>query len=133
MTGHVDLGAVTSFVPRTLNVRPMPLVKLNESLAESPEPVTCTEPGEMVMGVIRLLGSTLALNARLALAIVVICKPQVYTTALTSRHGLGSSLTFADGHAKWFKYTYMCANAGSKAADPGDPDIIWSADGHVVP
>ena len=68
MTGHVDLGAVTSFVPRTLNVRPMPLVKLNESLAESPEPVTCTEPGEMVMGIIRLLGSTLALNARLSIA-----------------------------------------------------------------
>lgn len=62
-----------------------------------------------------------------------ICKPQVYTTALSSRHGGGSGLTFADGHASWYRYTYMCANAGSKAADPGDPDISWSADGHVVP
>ena len=62
-----------------------------------------------------------------------ICKPQVYTTALSSRHGGGSSLTFADGHAAWFKYTYMCANAGSKAADAGVPDISWTADGHVVP
>ena|ERR1039457_2447440 len=62
-----------------------------------------------------------------------ICKPQVYTTDLSSRHGGGSSLTFADGHASWFKYTYMCQNAGSKAADPGVPDIIWTADGHVVP
>jgi prepilin-type N-terminal cleavage/methylation domain-containing protein/prepilin-type processing-associated H-X9-DG protein len=62
-----------------------------------------------------------------------ICKPQVYTTALSSRHGGGSSLTFADGHAAWFKYTYMCANGGSKASDPGAPDIVWTFDGHVVP
>jgi prepilin-type processing-associated H-X9-DG protein len=62
-----------------------------------------------------------------------ICKPQVYTTALSSRHGGGSSLTFADGHAAWFKYAYLCANAGSKAADPGHADISWTADGHAVP
>jgi prepilin-type N-terminal cleavage/methylation domain-containing protein/prepilin-type processing-associated H-X9-DG protein len=62
-----------------------------------------------------------------------ICKPQVYTTALTSRHSAGSSLTFADGHAAWFRYSYMCSNVVSKAADPGVPDISWSADGHVVP
>jgi prepilin-type N-terminal cleavage/methylation domain-containing protein/prepilin-type processing-associated H-X9-DG protein len=62
-----------------------------------------------------------------------ICKPQVYTTALSSRHAGGSSLTFADGHAAWYKYTYVCSNAGSKAADPGDPDISWTANGSVVP
>ena len=62
-----------------------------------------------------------------------ICKPQVYTTALTSRHSSGSSLTFADGHASWFRYNYMCADAGSKAADPGAPDIQWTCDGHIVP
>jgi prepilin-type N-terminal cleavage/methylation domain-containing protein len=62
-----------------------------------------------------------------------ICKPQVYTTDLSSRHAGGSCLTFADGHAYWFKYFYMCANAGGKAADPGEPDISWTADGHVVP
>ena len=62
-----------------------------------------------------------------------ICKPQVYTTALSSRHLGGSSLTFADGHASWYKYSYMCSNAVSKAADPGMGDISWSADGHVVP
>jgi prepilin-type N-terminal cleavage/methylation domain-containing protein/prepilin-type processing-associated H-X9-DG protein len=61
-----------------------------------------------------------------------ICKPQVYTTALTSRHNLGSTLGFTDGHAKWYKYSYMCMNDGSKAADPGDPDISWTYDGHVV-
>jgi hypothetical protein len=62
-----------------------------------------------------------------------ICKPQVYTTDLSSRHSAGSCLTFADGHAHWYKYTYMCANAVSKAADPGVPDIQWSCDGHVIP
>jgi prepilin-type processing-associated H-X9-DG protein len=62
-----------------------------------------------------------------------ICKPQVYTTDLSSRHGNGSSLTFVDGHAQWFKYTYMCADGGSKASDPGVPDISWTFDGHVVP
>jgi hypothetical protein len=62
-----------------------------------------------------------------------ICKPQVYTTDLSSRHVSGSALTFIDGHAAWFKYSYMCLNTPAKAADPGDPDISWTADGHVVP
>jgi hypothetical protein len=62
-----------------------------------------------------------------------ICKPQVYTTALSSRHASGSALTFGDGHARWFKYSYMCMNTPAKAADPGDPDICWTANGSVVP
>ena len=62
-----------------------------------------------------------------------ICKPQVYTTAFTSRHSQGASITFADGHTTWYKYEYVCLNAGAKAADPGRPDIQWSADGHQIP
>jgi prepilin-type N-terminal cleavage/methylation domain-containing protein/prepilin-type processing-associated H-X9-DG protein len=62
-----------------------------------------------------------------------ICKPQVYTSALSARHGGGSDLTFSDGHAQWFKYDYMCIDAGAKAGDPGRPDINWAADGSVVP
>jgi prepilin-type N-terminal cleavage/methylation domain-containing protein/prepilin-type processing-associated H-X9-DG protein len=61
-----------------------------------------------------------------------ICKPQVYTTAFSSRHTDGASISFMDGHAKWYKYEYVCSNALSKAADPGDYDIKWTADGHVV-
>ena len=61
-----------------------------------------------------------------------ICKPQVYTTAFSSRHGSGSSITFADGHTAWYKYSYVCADGGAKAADPGRPDIQWAADGQVV-
>ena len=62
-----------------------------------------------------------------------ICKPQVYTTAFSSRHEAGASITFADGHTSWYKYTYVCSNVVSKAADPGRPDIQWSADGHRIP
>jgi len=62
-----------------------------------------------------------------------ICKPQVYTTAFSSRHNTGSSITFADGHAGWFRYDYVCKDAGTKAADPGRPDIQWAADGHQIP
>jgi prepilin-type N-terminal cleavage/methylation domain-containing protein/prepilin-type processing-associated H-X9-DG protein len=62
-----------------------------------------------------------------------ICKPQVYTTAFSSRHTAGASITFADGHAAWYKYTYVCIDGGSKAADPGRPDIQWCADGVPVP
>ncbi len=61
-----------------------------------------------------------------------VCKPQVYTTAFSSRHEAGASITFADGHASYYKYTYVCSNAVSKAADPGDWDINWSADGHRI-
>ncbi|MGO8679271.1 MAG: prepilin-type N-terminal cleavage/methylation domain-containing protein [Limisphaerales bacterium] len=61
-----------------------------------------------------------------------ICKPQVYTTAFSSRHSAGASITFADGHAGWYKYSYVCLNEGDKAADPGKPDIQWAADGVPV-
>lgn len=62
-----------------------------------------------------------------------ICKPQVYTTAFSSRHDQGSSLTFSDGHAAWYAYGYVCSNTPSKAADPGRPDINWCCDGTTVP
>jgi len=64
-----------------------------------------------------------------------VCKPQVYTTAVSSRHNQGLNMSFADGHAFYYKYTYVCSNdlAAAKAADPGRPDIQWAADGTVVP
>jgi len=62
-----------------------------------------------------------------------VCKPQVYTTAFTSRHNLGGSITFGDGHAAWYKYSYVCSNEVANAADPGHPDIQWAADGSIVP
>jgi prepilin-type N-terminal cleavage/methylation domain-containing protein/prepilin-type processing-associated H-X9-DG protein len=62
-----------------------------------------------------------------------ICKPQVYTTAFSSRHTQGASITFMDGHVKYYKYSYVCSNTPAKAADPGDGDIQWSCDGHRIP
>ena len=61
-----------------------------------------------------------------------ICTSQSYTTRFTSRHSLGASINFGDGHATWYRYDYVCLNAGAKAADAGRPDIQWTADGHVV-
>jgi prepilin-type N-terminal cleavage/methylation domain-containing protein/prepilin-type processing-associated H-X9-DG protein len=58
---------------------------------------------------------------------------EAYTTRFSSRHALGSNLTFSDGHAAYFKYDYVCYNNGSKPADPGRPDINWSCDGIQIP
>jgi prepilin-type N-terminal cleavage/methylation domain-containing protein/prepilin-type processing-associated H-X9-DG protein len=59
--------------------------------------------------------------------------PQVYTTRFSSRHSAGAQMAFSDGHAAWFKYAYVTYNNGAKPADPGNPDINWSCDGHTVP
>ena len=48
---------------------------------------------------------------------------------LSSRHAAGANLTFTDGHAAYYRYTYMCYQEGTKIGDPGDPDINWSYDG----
>ena len=48
---------------------------------------------------------------------------------LSSRHTAGANLTFLDGHAAYFKYSYMAYQEGTKIGDPGDPDINWSYDG----
>jgi prepilin-type N-terminal cleavage/methylation domain-containing protein/prepilin-type processing-associated H-X9-DG protein len=62
--------------------------------------------------------------------------PFSYTTRFSSRHGAGGNIGFTDGHAAWFKYNYVVTagngNSGAKPADPGDPDISWSYDGHTI-
>ena len=62
-----------------------------------------------------------------------LAKPQVYTTAFTSRHNGGASIAFSDDHAKYYKYSFVCSNTVAKAADPGLAEINWSCDGHAVP
>jgi prepilin-type N-terminal cleavage/methylation domain-containing protein/prepilin-type processing-associated H-X9-DG protein len=54
------------------------------------------------------------------------------TSRLSSRHNQGMNLVFADGHAQYFKYAYACTNLGTKAGDPGRPDIQWTYDGHKL-
>jgi prepilin-type N-terminal cleavage/methylation domain-containing protein/prepilin-type processing-associated H-X9-DG protein len=55
------------------------------------------------------------------------------TSQFSSRHGAGANLNFADGHVAWFKYSYVCSNAVSKAADPGNADIHWTYNGVPLP
>ena len=71
--------------------------------------------------------------------------PQSYTTRFSSRHNQGGQITFADGHAAWYKYNYVVSDgtvvltsgptAGQTAAagkDPGRPDINWDMQGNPV-
>jgi len=71
--------------------------------------------------------------------------PQSYTTRFSSRHNQGGQITFADGHAAYFKYSYVVSDgtailasgptAGQTAAagkDPGRPDINWDMQGNPV-
>ena len=67
----------------------------------------------------------------------ILASPQVYTTRVSSRHNAGSILGFSEGHAKYYKYAYMCTNdpstgSGKNARDPGLYDINWTFDGHAV-
>jgi prepilin-type N-terminal cleavage/methylation domain-containing protein/prepilin-type processing-associated H-X9-DG protein len=48
---------------------------------------------------------------------------------LSSRHNSGANLTFSDGHAAFFHYTYLCFPKGTKIGDPGVGDVNWSYDG----
>jgi len=56
-----------------------------------------------------------------------------WVAQLSSRHSAGANLNFADGHAAYFKYAYVCSNAVTKAIDPGNADINWTYDGQRVP
>jgi prepilin-type N-terminal cleavage/methylation domain-containing protein/prepilin-type processing-associated H-X9-DG protein len=63
--------------------------------------------------------------------------PHCYTTRFSSRHNFGGSITFSDGHAAYFKYTYVVSDGVKNPAitaghDPGDSDINWDCDGNPV-
>jgi prepilin-type N-terminal cleavage/methylation domain-containing protein/prepilin-type processing-associated H-X9-DG protein len=47
----------------------------------------------------------------------------------SARHNVGGNLTFADGHAVYFKYSYAIANGGTKPVDAGVADINWAYNG----
>ncbi len=47
----------------------------------------------------------------------------------SARHNIGGNLTFADGHAAYFKYSYAIANGGTKPVDAGVSDINWAYNG----
>jgi len=55
------------------------------------------------------------------------------TSQLSSRHSEGANLNFGDGHTAYYKYATVCTNTGTKAGDPGLPDVQWTYDGHRLP
>ena len=76
---------------------------------------------------------------------LVLGTPQSYTTRFSSRHSKGGQITFSDGHAAFFKYSYIVSdgtavlqsgpNAGQtavKGADPGRNDVNWDMQGFPV-
>ena len=76
---------------------------------------------------------------------LVLGTPQSYTTRFSSRHSKGGQITFSDGHASFYKYSYVVSDgtavlssgptAGQTAAagkDPGRPDINWDMQGNPV-
>ena len=76
---------------------------------------------------------------------LVLASPQSYTTRFSSRHNQGGQITFSDGHAAYFKYSYVVSDgtalapsgptAGQKIIaghDPGLADINWDCKGYPV-
>jgi prepilin-type N-terminal cleavage/methylation domain-containing protein/prepilin-type processing-associated H-X9-DG protein len=59
--------------------------------------------------------------------------PHSYTTRFSARHDAGSNITFGDGHAARFKYTYVVNQTSNPGGDPGNPDINWDSKGNIVP
>ncbi|HVU99856.1 MAG TPA: prepilin-type N-terminal cleavage/methylation domain-containing protein [Verrucomicrobiae bacterium] len=56
-----------------------------------------------------------------------------WASQMSSRHDGGANLNFADGHVRYFKYSYVCARKGTKVGDPGNADINWTYNGAPVP
>jgi len=55
--------------------------------------------------------------------------PQNYTSRFSSRHNSGGNIAFSDGHAAYFKYSYVVVANNGKPSDPAKPDIHWTHDG----
>ena len=76
---------------------------------------------------------------------ILLATPHSYTTRFSSRHNEGGNITFADGHAAYFKYNYVVSDgtaicprgpmSGQPVAaghDPGRPNISWDCQGNPV-
>ncbi|HEY3761633.1 MAG TPA: prepilin-type N-terminal cleavage/methylation domain-containing protein [Verrucomicrobiae bacterium] len=55
-----------------------------------------------------------------------------WVAQISSRHSAGADLNFSDGHVGYYKYSYICSNAVTKAVDPGVSDINWTYNGARV-
>ncbi len=76
---------------------------------------------------------------------VLLATPHSYTTRFSARHNLGANITFSDGHAAYYKYTYVVSDgtainptgpmAGKVVVaghDPGRSDLNWDCQGNPV-
>jgi len=67
---------------------------------------------------------------------IVLATPHCYTTRFSSRHNEGGSMTFSDGHAARFKYSYVVSDGSQPSImaghDPAPPDINWDCAGNRV-
>ena len=76
---------------------------------------------------------------------ILLATPHDYTTRFSGRHDQGGNITFSDGHAAFFKYTYVVSDgtailtsgptAGQTAPaghDPGRANINWDCEGFPV-
>jgi prepilin-type processing-associated H-X9-DG protein len=64
--------------------------------------------------------------------------PHCYTTRFSARHNSGGNITFSDGHASFYKYSYVVADGKANpnitaGHDPGNWDINWDCSGITVP
>ena len=76
---------------------------------------------------------------------VDLATPQSYASRFSSRHSQGGQITFSDGHAAFYKYSYVVSDGTAIAPggptagqtvlagkDPGRPDINWDCQGNPV-
>ena len=110
-----------------LNDAPASMLNLRQNMIKSPSAFVMFSDGRTLEAETPFYGGTSKETD--------MSNPQVYTTAVSSRHSAGLNISFSDGHASYFKYSYVCSNdvAAAKASDPGRSDIQWSADGVPVP
>ncbi len=68
---------------------------------------------------------------------ILLATPHCYTTRFSSRHNKGGNITFGDGHAAFYKYSYVVSDGSQPNTiaghDPGRPDINWDCSGKTVP
>jgi hypothetical protein len=75
----------------------------------------------------------------------LLATPHSYTTRFSARHGQGGLITFSDGHAAYYRYTYVVSDGTATAPsgptagrpiqaghDPGRPDVSWDCAGNPV-
>jgi len=56
-----------------------------------------------------------------------------FTTRFSGRHNAGGNIVFGDGHAAYFRYSYVCTPRNGQPADPGRADIQWASSGQQIP